>query len=58
MKVDLTNEDEVKEQWLAELKVGGLPGYAIYLPDGTIDVLPQVITPGMVAERLKQAQAR
>ena len=55
LKADMTNEDEVLEKWLDKLERSGIPAYAIYMPDGSVDLLPQVITAKMVAERLAQA---
>ncbi len=55
VKADWTNEDEVIEQWLTKLGRSGIPAYAIYYPDGSVDLLPETITPSMVEERLRQA---
>lgn len=55
MKADLTNEDALIQSWLTKLNRSGIPAYAIYLPDGTIDLLPIVITTDIVAERLNAA---
>ena len=36
----------------------GIPAYAIYYPDGAIDLLPEVISREMVIERLAKANER
>jgi thiol:disulfide interchange protein len=58
MKVDMTNEDDVQSEWLKKLGRNGIPAYVIWLPDGTRDLLPEVITAEMVSERLAAAAAR
>lgn len=58
MKVDMTNEDEVQEAWLKKLGRTGIPAYVILMPDGTRDLLPEVITAEMVNERLDAAAKR
>lgn len=55
LKADMTNENEMLETRLDELERTGIPAYAIYMPDGSVDLLPQVITATLVAERLTQA---
>jgi len=55
VKADWTDEDEVIEEWLNKLGRSGIPAYAIYYPDGTVDLLPEAITPSMVDERLRKA---
>lgn len=63
MMADMTNENEVIEAWLEKLRrngkpVSGIPAYAIYMPDNTVDVLPVTITAELVAERLRAAAER
>ena len=58
MKVDMTNENEVMDEWLAKLGRSGIPAYVIWLPDGTYDLLPEAITAEMVVERLTRAAQR
>jgi thiol:disulfide interchange protein len=58
VKADLTNENETILEWLDEIERSGLPAYAIYMPDGTVDVLPQVITTELLVERLSAASER
>ena len=58
MKVDMTNEDEVQDAWLKKLGRNGIPAYVIWMPDGTRDLLPEVITAEMVNERLEAAAKR
>jgi len=58
VKADWTNEDELIGGELKKLGRSGIPAYAIYLPDGSFDLLPEVITESMVVERLRAAAAR
>jgi len=58
MKADMTNENEEIQSWLDKLGRSGIPAYVIYLPDGTTDLLPEVITTAMVVERLEAASKR
>lgn len=58
MKVDMTNENEVMDEWLAKLGRSGIPAYVIWLPDGSYDLLPEAITTEMVVERLNNAAKR
>lgn len=58
VKADLTNDNEVILQWLDDLGRSGLPAYAIYMPDGTVDALPQVITTELLLERFAAASER
>ncbi len=58
MKADWTNDDETIGKWLEELGRSGIPAYVIYYPDGTRDLLPEVITAEMVVDRLNQATAK
>lgn len=58
MKVDMTNEDDSQSAWLAKLGRNGIPAYVIWMPDGTRDLLPEVITSDMVRERLEAAEKR
>ena len=45
MKADLTNDDDVVNAALTALGRSGIPAYVIYLPDGTIDLLPEGLVP-------------
>ena len=58
MKVDMTNEDELKDAWLKKLGRNGIPAYVIMMPDGTRDLLPEMITAEMVSARLQAAAKR
>jgi thiol:disulfide interchange protein DsbD len=58
MKADWTNVDATVTEWLQRLGRSAIPVYAIYLPDGSYDLLPDVITPPLVAERLRAAAER
>lgn len=58
MKADMTNPDDEIDRWLDGLGRMGIPAYAIYLPDGTFDLLPEVITTELVVERLQAAAAK
>ena len=55
MKVDMTNEDPVMDEWLAKVGRSAIPAYAIVYPNGEFDVLPVAITANLVADRLKAA---
>lgn len=55
MKADMTNENEEIEAWLNKLGRSGIPAYVIYLPDGSIDLLPEVITTDLLVKRLTAA---
>ena len=58
MKADWTNEDEEITKWLEELGRSGIPAYAVYYPDGSRDVLPEVITQKMVLDLLAKASSK
>jgi thiol:disulfide interchange protein DsbD len=63
MKADMTNEDAKMEEWLGRLeldgkKLSGIPAYAIYLPDQSVEVLPTVITTDLVVSRLRRVADR
>ena len=59
MKADWTNEDDLITRQLKKLGRSGIPAYAIYLPDGSIDLLPEgFISSAQLAERLEQASRR
>ncbi len=55
MKADMTNSQPEIEKWLAKLGRNGIPAYVVYTPDGGYDLLPEVITTEMLAERLEAA---
>ena len=55
MKADMTNPDQVMDTWLAALNRTGIPAYAIYLPNGEIDLLPIAITADIVSQALAKA---
>ncbi|MBC7998607.1 MAG: thioredoxin family protein [Leptolyngbya sp.] len=57
MKADWTNRDPVIGQLLAKFKRSGVPLYVIFPAGKGSDpiVLPEVITPGLVIEKLKEA---
>lgn len=55
MKVDMSNENEAMDKWLAKIGRSAIPAYAIVFPDGSLDVLPVAITAELVADRLKAA---
>ena len=58
MQADWTNEDEEITKALQDLGRSAIPVYAIYMPDGTVDMLPVTITTEMVIERLQAASAK
>ena len=55
MKADMTNENEEMAALLEKLDRQGIPAYVIWYPDGTRDLLPEVITAEMVVTRLDEA---
>lgn len=57
MKADWTNRDPVIGELLAKFKRSGVPLYVIFPAGKGSDpiVLPEVITPGLVIEKLKEA---
>lgn len=55
MQVDMTNDNPTGEALMTKLGRSGIPIYVILFPDGQIDLLPQVITAEMVADRLQAA---
>lgn len=58
MKADMTNENEQMSALLEKLGRQGIPAYVIWYPDGTHDLLPEVITAEMVVGRLDEAAKR
>ncbi len=57
MQADMTVDNEEIMAWLDDLGRAGIPVYAIYLPDGTVDLLPSAITTELLVERLLAAAA-
>jgi len=55
MKADMTNENDELTAILDKLNRNGIPVYVIWMPDGSYDLLPMVITAEMVATRLEEA---
>lgn len=58
MKADMTNEDDVLQEELEKLGRSGIPAYVILMPDGSRDLLPEVITTRLLVERLEAAAKR
>lgn len=58
MKVDMTNDHPEGDAMVEKFGTGGIPIYVILLPDGSVDLLPQVITAELVSQRLRQASER
>lgn len=58
MKADFTKEDETIEEWMDKLGRSGLPVYVVYYPDGTTDLLPEVITTEMLSSALTKASTK
>lgn len=58
MRVDMTNDNPEGDKWLATMKRSGIPDYIIIFPDGTMDLLPEVITADMVARHLDDGAKR
>jgi thiol:disulfide interchange protein DsbD len=57
MEADMTVDDPVIMEWLDDLGRAGIPVYAIYLPDGTVDLLPSAITTELLVDRLLAASS-
>ncbi|HTH95603.1 MAG TPA: thioredoxin family protein [Rhodocyclaceae bacterium] len=51
---DWTNEDAAITRKLAEFKRQGVPLYLYYPPHGEVRILPQILTPDILIETLKQ----
>ena len=58
VQADWTNEDETIGRWLRKLGRSGLPAVALYLPDGSVDVLPEGFDAGALVQRIDRAAAR
>ncbi len=58
MKADFTNEDEVIEAWISKLGREAVPIYVVFYPDGTHDLLPEVITTDMLSKALHKASSK
>ena len=58
MKVDMTNDHPEGDKMVDKYGTGGIPIYVILFPDGSIDLLPQVITAEMVAGHLREASKK
>ncbi len=58
MQVDMTNDNPMGEDLMTKLGRSGIPIYVILLPDGQIDLLPQVITAELVAHHLEMASKK
>ncbi len=55
MKVDFTNSNDELDKLLESTGRSGIPDYMIVYPDGSRDLLPEVITAEMVATHLDDA---
>lgn len=58
MKADWTNADEKITRSLDKLGRSSIPTYAIFVPGGEVDLLPEVITEELLLERLAKAANR
>lgn len=58
MQVDMTGDNPEGDALMTRFNRDGIPIYVILMPDGSYDLLPQVITAEMVSERLAQASQR
>ena len=60
MRADWTNHDDMITEALTQLGRSGVPTYALYSggADTAPKVLPEVLTPGIVFDALKQLQAK
>ncbi|MCS6900757.1 MAG: thioredoxin family protein [Myxococcales bacterium] len=56
IKVDMTSQDDdVKDEWLKRTGRNDLPVYVVLLPDGSMDLLPVVITSEMLVSAFERA---
>ncbi len=55
IKVDMTNEDDVKEAWLKKTGRNDLPVYVVFMPGGEMDLLPVVITSKTLTDAFERA---
>jgi len=55
MKADYTTENETIEQWMEKLGRSAIPIYVVYYPDGSRDLLPEVITSQLLASAFDRA---
>jgi thiol:disulfide interchange protein DsbD len=55
VKADYTNEDDTIHAWMQKLGRNAVPIYVVYMPDGTNDLLPEVITTEMLSKSLRAA---
>ena len=51
---DWTNHDPAITEILAKFGRSGVPLYLVYRPDGTVDVLPELLTPSIVIDALEK----
>jgi thiol:disulfide interchange protein/DsbC/DsbD-like thiol-disulfide interchange protein len=58
MRADWTRHDEEIAQALNKLGRSGVPTYVLYAPGAPAQVLPEVLTPGIVLSAINQLQAR
>ncbi len=59
MKADWTNQDDTIGDWLNKLGRSGIPAYAIYMPDGSFDLLPEgLVGAEVIAKALTNAAAK
>ena len=53
---DWTNRDPAITDILSRFGRSGVPLYLLYRPDGTVQVLPELLTPGIVLDAVKGGQ--
>lgn len=58
VKVDMTNEDDVKDAWLKKVGRNALPVYVVLLPGGGMDLLPVAITSETLVDALDRASKK
>ncbi len=51
---DWTNHDPAITEILANFGRSGVPLYLIYRPDGTVDILPELLTPSIVIDAIEK----
>lgn len=58
VKADMTRPNDLMEDWLFALERFSLPTYAVYDPDGSVDVLPMRLTRDALVAALVRARER
>ena len=57
LRADWTRQDDAITEALAQLDRSGVPAYALYVGEQAPQVLPEVLTPGIVINALRTVSA-